>query len=35
MIFVFKVVSFFSVGHIKEAASLGFSIYRTRDTHPK
>ncbi|PPQ67388.1 hypothetical protein CVT25_005967 [Psilocybe cyanescens] len=30
----FKVVSFFSVGHVKEAATLGFSVYKTRDSHP-
>ncbi|KAF4623556.1 hypothetical protein D9613_002054 [Agrocybe pediades] len=30
----FKVVSLFSVGHVKEAAALGFSVYRTRDAHP-
>ncbi|KAF9454975.1 dual-domain HisK/Mak2 protein kinase [Macrolepiota fuliginosa MF-IS2] len=30
----FKVASFFCVGHIEEAASLGFSIYQTRDIHP-
>ena len=33
--FCLKVVSYFSLGYVKEAASLGFSIYRTRDTHPK
>uniref|UniRef100_A0A8H8CPK9 Histidine kinase n=1 Tax=Psilocybe cubensis TaxID=181762 RepID=A0A8H8CPK9_PSICU len=31
----FKVVSFFCVGHVKEAANLGFSVYKTRDSHPK
>ncbi|PPQ63721.1 hypothetical protein CVT24_004301 [Panaeolus cyanescens] len=30
----FKIVSYFSVGYIQEAASLGFSVYQTRDSHP-
>ncbi|KAF9473185.1 hypothetical protein BDN70DRAFT_997771 [Pholiota conissans] len=30
----FKVVSYFSVGHVKEAASLGFGVYKTRNSHP-
>lgn len=30
----FKVVAYFSLGHVKEAASLGFSIYQARDAHP-
>ncbi|KDR85277.1 hypothetical protein GALMADRAFT_218372 [Galerina marginata CBS 339.88] len=25
---------YFCVGHVKEAATLGFSVYRTRDAHP-
>ncbi|KAJ3513116.1 hypothetical protein NLJ89_g3133 [Agrocybe chaxingu] len=30
----FKVVSYFSVGFIKEAAELGFHVYKTREAHP-
>ncbi|KXN87566.1 Peroxide stress-activated histidine kinase mak2 [Leucoagaricus sp. SymC.cos] len=30
----FRVASYFCVGHIEEAATLGFSIYQTRDSHP-
>lgn len=30
----FKLVSYFSLGFVEEAASLGFSIYNTRNGHP-
>jgi len=30
-----KVVALFNLGYIQEAAELGFSIYNTRDRHPK
>ena len=30
-----KVVALFNLGYVEEAASLGFSIYETRDRHPK
>lgn len=30
-----KVVGYFSVGYIQEAAELGFSVYQTRGSHPK
>ncbi|KAF9056453.1 histidine kinase [Panaeolus papilionaceus] len=28
------VVSYYSIGYIQEAATLGFSVYQTRDSHP-
>ncbi|KAG7090785.1 hypothetical protein E1B28_009870 [Marasmius oreades] len=30
----FKVVGWYCLGHIKEAAALGFQVYETRDKHP-
>ena len=30
-----KVVALFNLGYVEEAANLGFSIYDTRDRHPK
>lgn len=30
-----KVVSYYCVGYIQEAAELGFSVYQTRGSHPK
>lgn len=30
-----QVASYYCTGHISEAASLGFTIYQTRDIHPK
>ncbi|KAL0581381.1 Chk1 protein kinase [Marasmius crinis-equi] len=30
----FKVVGLYCLGHIKEAATLGFQVYETRDKHP-
>ncbi|TFK40893.1 dual-domain HisK/Mak2 protein kinase [Crucibulum laeve] len=30
----FKVVSYFCVGFVEEAAALGFYVYQTRDSHP-
>jgi hypothetical protein len=30
-----KVIALFNLGYIQEAAELGFSIYDTRDRHPK
>jgi len=30
-----KVVGYYSVGYVKEAAKLGFSVYESRGSHPK
>ena len=31
----FKVVAYFCLGHVAEAAERGFFVYETRDLHPK
>jgi hypothetical protein len=30
-----KVVGYYSVGYVQEAAKLGFSVYESRGSHPK